>query len=82
MNKPIVCRYQVTSEGEWHLNAYSRALADRHGVDPGSEPEWLKPILVLAAAADAFVHPLYPPPYRILWFQVDQSLNFLRFGND
>jgi len=46
----------------------------------GTEPDWLKTILDVATVADAFITPVHPPPYRILWFRVDQSYNLIRFG--
>ena len=75
----ILCRYQVGVDGVWHLSTFNGA-PDTLPRKAGTEPDWLKTILDVGAVADAFITPVPPPPYRILWFRVDQSYNLTRFG--
>jgi hypothetical protein len=86
--EPILCRYQVQLDGGWHLASYhdpkgcvSKATGTRTGA-AGTEPDWLKPVLHAAALGGYYIEPKDPPPYRIVWFSVDEGLNLLRFGHD
>jgi len=84
MNETLY-RYQTNIDGLWHLSSFNdsqtnhtRLMANQRG----TEPDWLKLILDVAGAAEAFIEPKHQPPYRILWFRVDQSYNLIRFGYD
>lgn len=82
------CRYQSATSGGWYLTVYADSgnagIITQHlsGTAPVSYPAWLEPILTVAAAADAFMYPAHPPPYRVLWFFLDADYNLLRFGHD
>jgi hypothetical protein len=82
------CRYQSTQDGSWYLTVFAGSgnsgILTQHlgGESPAEQPTWLEPILTVGAAADAFLHPAHPPPYRVLWFFVDSDYNLLRFGHD
>lgn len=82
------CRYQEALDGGWYLTVYGGAgktgILTEHTSGPTakSHPAWLDPILVTAAAAEAFIQPDHPPPYRVLWFYIDGDYNLLRFGHD
>jgi hypothetical protein len=78
-------RYQVQSDGQWRVSAFDVSGIPNKGPTAGQrgmEPDWLKLILDVAGAAEAFIEPEFQPPYRILWFRVDQSYNLIRFGYD
>lgn len=79
-NESILCRYQVGDNGTWHLSLFNNE--NPQPKQEGTEPDWLKTILAVASAADAFITPKHPPPYRILWFRMDQSHNLISFGHD
>lgn len=82
------CRYQADPTGVWYLSVYGAAgsgrlgTAHKHGPTTDSHPDWLKPILVTAAAADAFIRPDTPPPGCVLWFTIDRNYNLLGFGHE
>lgn len=84
----IPCRYQESLDGVWYLNVYGSAVAPKattgqwFGETFDTRPEWLLPILDVAAAADAFIKPVDPPPYRVLWFHIDGKFNLIGFGRD
>ncbi len=91
MSKPktagTTCRYQEGLDGVWYLTVYgdtSGELPSRQafGETFDTRPKWLPPILDVAAAADAFMKPADPPPYRVLWFVIDSNYNLLRFGRE
>jgi hypothetical protein len=90
MSKPengVSCRYQEALNGTWYLTVYgavgSPPLAGNWSGDMlDLRPEWLLPILDVAAAADAFIKPVDPPPYRVLWFRIDHEYNLIGFGRD
>lgn len=78
-------RYQVNTDGRWHLSSFDNSHINPAGLmasQRGTEPDWLKLILDVAGAAEAFIEPKFQPPYRILWFHADQSYNLIRFGYD
>lgn len=82
-----MCRYQDSATGEWYLTIYGlvgEALPGGNwsGDSLDLRPEWLLPILDVAAAADEFIKPVDPPPYRVLWFRIDGKYNLIGFGRD
>jgi hypothetical protein len=86
--EPILCRYQVQLDGRWHLSVYhdpkgcvDKQTPKRTGV-AGTEPNWLKTVTDAAAIGGVFIEPKDPPPYRIVWFSVDEGLNLREFGHD
>ena len=90
MSNPLLCRYQV-SANYWHLNMYNMQVGKpprdfvsqaRTQGQPGDEPDWLKTILAVATVGDHFILPADPPPYKVLWFHIDEHNNLLRFGYD
>lgn len=91
MSKPdngVSCRYQESLDSVWYLTIYGSAMSPKaptgqqFGETLDTRPGWLLPILDVAAAADAFIKPVDPPPYRVLWFRIDREYNLIGFGRD
>jgi hypothetical protein len=84
-------RYVEYPDGSWSLSKYR---CNEHGSVEGVEqlrgegsnlrnqPEWLRTIVDVATVAGAFVSVKYPPPNRILWFEMTPGNKLIKFTED
>jgi hypothetical protein len=82
-------RYVEHPDRSWSLTKY---LCNAHGSVDGVEqirgdyhphqPEWLRTIVDVATIAGAFLPVEYPPPNRILWFEMTPGNKLIKFTED
>ena len=79
-----ICRYVEQVDGSWNLSMFFPAKpkrGDGSGGTRGTQPEWLKKIVEIAVVADAFQSVPHPPPNKVLWFELDDKGEFVKFKN-
>jgi hypothetical protein len=80
----VRCRY-TESGGEWTLSTFSMQdppdvpVADMASNSLGTRPVWLLNVLAVATVAGQYHHVPNPPPYTILWFDLDANRNLQGF---
>lgn len=82
--QPHICRYVAQVDGSWGLSMFFPAkskLGEESGGNPGTQPKWLRDIVEVAIVAEAFQEVPHPPPLRVLWFELDDNGDFLKFRN-